>query len=136
MIKAILMDFNGVIIDDEPIQHAAYKEIFSADGVDVTDEMYYSRLGMDDKTFVASILEEAGKPSDMDRVLELTSARPSSRRDTSISAFRCHVRPKPCRRALSPEQRIGRKDAGLVLPRRHPSAVDLHANDSRQCGRR
>ena len=74
MIKAILMDFNGVIINDEPIQHAAYKEIFAADGIDVTDEMYYSRLGMDDKTFVASILEEAGKPADMERVLELTAA--------------------------------------------------------------
>jgi beta-phosphoglucomutase len=75
MIKAILMDFNGVIINDEPIQHAAYKEIFSADGIDVTDEMYYSRLGMDDKTFVASILEEAGKPVDFEHVLELTAAK-------------------------------------------------------------
>ncbi|HEX6278779.1 MAG TPA: HAD family phosphatase [Pyrinomonadaceae bacterium] len=75
MIKAILMDFNGVIIDDEPIQHAAYKEIFSADGIDVTDEMYYSRLGMDDKTFVASILEEAGKTAEIDRVLEMTAAK-------------------------------------------------------------
>jgi HAD superfamily hydrolase (TIGR01509 family) len=75
MIKALLMDFNGVIIDDEPIQHAAYKEIFGADGIDVTDEMYYSRLGMDDKTFVASILNEAGKPSGIDYVLELTAKK-------------------------------------------------------------
>ena len=75
MIKAILMDFNGVIINDEPIQHAAYKDIFAADGIDVTDEMYYSRLGMDDKTFVASILQEAGRESDMDRVLEMTAAK-------------------------------------------------------------
>ena len=75
MIKAILMDFNGVIINDEPIQHAAYKDIFASDGIDVTDEMYYSRLGMDDKTFVASILQEAGRESDMDRVLEMTAAK-------------------------------------------------------------
>ena len=87
MIKAILMDFNGVIINDEPIQHAAYKEIFSADGIDVTDEMYYSRLGMDDKTFVASILEEAGKPADMDRVLELTSAKTTHWRDIVSDAM-------------------------------------------------
>lgn len=81
MIKAILMDFNGVIINDEPIQHAAYKEIFAADGIDVTDEMYYSRLGMDDKTFVASILEEAGKPADMDQVLQRTAAKTAHWRD-------------------------------------------------------
>ena len=70
-----MMDFNGVIIDDEPIQHAAYKEIFAEDGIDVTDEMYYSRLGMDDKTFVASILQESGRPADVDRVLGMTAAK-------------------------------------------------------------
>src|SRR5262245_49686282 len=74
-VRAILMDFNGVIINDEPIQHAAYREMFKADGIDVTDEMYYSRLGMDDKSFVASILEEAGKPANVDRVLELSAAK-------------------------------------------------------------
>jgi beta-phosphoglucomutase len=87
MIKALLMDFNGVIINDEPIQHAAYKEIFSADGIDVSDEMYYSRLGMDDKTFVASILEEAGKPVDFDRVLELTAAKTAHWRDIVSDAM-------------------------------------------------
>ena len=87
MIKALLLDFNGVIINDEPIQHAAYKEIFAADGIDVTDEMYYSRLGMDDKTFVASILEEAGKPADIDKVLELTSAKTSHWRDIVSDAM-------------------------------------------------
>jgi HAD superfamily hydrolase (TIGR01509 family) len=87
MIKALLMDFNGVIVNDEPIQHAAYKEIFAADGIDVTDEMYYSRLGMDDKTFVASILEEAGKPADIDRVLELTSAKTEHWRDIVSDAM-------------------------------------------------
>lgn len=75
MIKAILMDFNGVIIDDEPIQHEAYREILKEDGIDISDEDYYSRLGMDDKTFVASILEAAGKPADMERVLELTAEK-------------------------------------------------------------
>ena len=75
MIKAILMDFNGVVIDDESIQHDVYRELFKADGIDVTDDTYYSRLGMDDKTFVASILDEAGKPSGIDRVLELTTAK-------------------------------------------------------------
>lgn len=75
MIKAILMDFNGVIIDDEPIQHAAYREMLKDDGIDITDEDYYSRLGMDDRTFVASILEAAGKDAEVDRVGELTRGK-------------------------------------------------------------
>lgn len=82
MIKALLLDFNGVVIDDESIQHDVYRELFKADGIDVTDELYYSRLGMDDKTFVASILEEAGKPAGIDLVLELTTAKTQRWRDT------------------------------------------------------
>lgn len=58
------MDFNGVVINDEPIQHKAYRAAFGAEGIDVSDEEYYSRLGMDDKTFVSSIFEAAGKPAD------------------------------------------------------------------------
>ncbi|MBK9156512.1 MAG: HAD family phosphatase [Chloracidobacterium sp.] len=57
MIKAILMDFNGVVIDDEPIQLAIYRSMFADEGVEVSDEAYYSRLGMDDKTFAASVLK-------------------------------------------------------------------------------
>ena len=75
MIKALLMDFNGVIINDEPIQHAAYREIFKAEGIDVTDEDYYSRLGMDDRTFVSSVLEANGKEASVEKVGEMTRAK-------------------------------------------------------------
>lgn len=75
MIKALLFDFNGVVINDEPIQHEVYRDLFAADGIEITDETYYSRLGMDDKRFVASILADAGKSADVDRVLEITTAK-------------------------------------------------------------
>lgn len=75
MIKALLLDFNGVVIDDESIQHDIYRELMQAEGIEVTDETYYSRLGMDDKRFVASVLDEAGKPSGIDEVLRFTTAK-------------------------------------------------------------
>lgn len=87
MIKSLLLDFNGVIIDDEPIQHSVYTELLKGDGIEITDEMYYSRLGMDDKTFVASILEEAGKPADAERVLEITTAKTQKWRDMVSSGM-------------------------------------------------
>lgn len=87
MIKSILTDFNGVIINDEPIQHEAYREIFHEHGIEVTDEMYYARLGMDDKTFVASILEDAGKPGGMDLVLELTADKTARWREIVSQAM-------------------------------------------------
>ncbi len=85
MIKALLFDFNGVIIDDESIQQAIYAELLAADGITMSDEMYFSRLGMDDKAFVSSVLMEAGKPAGIDRVLELTTAKTQRWREKMAS---------------------------------------------------
>lgn len=62
MIKAIFFDFNGVIIDDETIQMNAYREVMKEHGIDLTEEWYFSALGMDDKTFVRAMFERAQKP--------------------------------------------------------------------------
>jgi beta-phosphoglucomutase-like phosphatase (HAD superfamily) len=62
MIKAILMDWNGVVINDEQVQCDAYKSVFEEHGVELTDEGYYARMGMNDRAFTASVFEEAGKP--------------------------------------------------------------------------
>jgi len=62
MIKAILFDFNGVIIDDETIQMKAYQEILKGHEVPLDEELYFGALGMDDRTFVRSMFAYAKKP--------------------------------------------------------------------------
>jgi phosphoglycolate phosphatase/beta-phosphoglucomutase len=62
MIKAIFFDFNGVIIDDETIQMKAYTDVLRGYDINVTEEMYFSALGNDDRTFVRSMFAKAGKP--------------------------------------------------------------------------
>jgi HAD superfamily hydrolase (TIGR01509 family) len=57
MIKAIFLDFNGVVIDDEPLQLLAYQEVLQAEGITLTEEEYYSSLGMNDMRFVRSVFE-------------------------------------------------------------------------------
>ena len=59
MIQAIFFDFNGVIIDDEPLQMAAYRDILSEYGIALTESDYYGSLGMDDKTFVQAAFQRA-----------------------------------------------------------------------------
>jgi HAD superfamily hydrolase (TIGR01509 family) len=59
MIQAIFFDFNGVIIDDEPLQMAAYRDILGEQGIEVTEDDYYGSLGMDDKRFVQAAFERA-----------------------------------------------------------------------------
>ncbi|MEO6391890.1 MAG: HAD family phosphatase [Pyrinomonadaceae bacterium] len=78
MIKAILFDFNGVIIDDEPIQHRAYQAAFEPLGISITDEQYYAQLGKDDRAFVEAICQNAGHDltvADRDALIERKSAR-------------------------------------------------------------
>lgn len=61
MIRAILFDFNGVIIDDEPLHLTAYREALDAEGVALTDADYHECLGMDDLTFTRAAFERAGR---------------------------------------------------------------------------
>jgi len=61
MIQAILFDFNGVIIDDEPLHMKAYTEALAAEGVTFTEKDYHDSLGMDDVTFVHAAFGRVGK---------------------------------------------------------------------------
>lgn len=61
MIQAIFFDFNGVIIDDEPIQMQAYKEVLRDHGIELSEADYYGALGLDDKGFVRQAFQRADK---------------------------------------------------------------------------
>lgn len=75
VVKGILMDFNGVIINDEPVQMRAFQEVLKAEGIDLTEDDYYASLGMDDKTFTRAAYERAGKTCDESKVAEITAAK-------------------------------------------------------------
>jgi beta-phosphoglucomutase len=64
MINAIFFDFNGVIIDDERLQMTAYQQVLQGHGIELTEAQYFGALGMDDRTFVHTALERAGKLTD------------------------------------------------------------------------
>lgn len=55
------MDFNGVIINDEPLQMKAYQEILKQEGIELTEEDYYGSMGMDDLTFINAAYARADK---------------------------------------------------------------------------
>jgi beta-phosphoglucomutase len=77
-IKALLFDFNGVIIDDEPIQMRAFQELLDAEGIAVTKADYVESHGMDDQRFVEAAYERAGKKVDAakrDAIIEAKFAK-------------------------------------------------------------
>jgi beta-phosphoglucomutase len=61
MIQAVFFDFNGVIIDDEPLHLKAYTEALAEVGVGLTEKDYLDSLGMDDETFVRAAFGRAGR---------------------------------------------------------------------------
>ena len=51
MIEAVLFDFNGVLVDDEPQHCVALQRVLADEGVTLTREDYYTHyLGLDDRT--------------------------------------------------------------------------------------
>ncbi len=82
MIKAILMDFNGVIVNDEAIQMKVYQDILKSEGIDLTEEDYYDCMGMNDRIFVENAYEKAGKIPETNKVLEITQTKTQRWRET------------------------------------------------------
>ena len=75
MIKAILFDFNGVIINDEPLHLQAYTEVLKNEDIEMTEEDYYSCLGMDDKAYIETAFGLAEKECDSAKVSEIMDAK-------------------------------------------------------------
>jgi HAD superfamily hydrolase (TIGR01509 family) len=76
MLKTIFFDFNGVIIDDEPLQMKAYQESLQKLGVTLTAEQYYGALGTDDRAFVCAVFEREAKElseQDLQSIIERKS---------------------------------------------------------------
>lgn len=50
MLRAVIFDFNGIIVDDEPIHFRLFRRVFAEEGIDLNEAAYYQRyLGFDDR---------------------------------------------------------------------------------------
>jgi len=62
MLRAVLFDFDGVIVLSEPLHYAAYAEVFAARGVELTERDYYRRyLSHTDREVIDRIVEDSGR---------------------------------------------------------------------------
>lgn len=58
MLRAIILDFNGVIVNDEPHHFMAMRDVVSEFGVIITEQEYWSRyLPLDDENCLQAICE-------------------------------------------------------------------------------
>jgi beta-phosphoglucomutase len=68
-LRAAVFDFDGVIVDSEPLHFRSLREALRADAVEITEQEYWEHLlAHDDKGSIRRALERRGEPSDAARV--------------------------------------------------------------------
>jgi beta-phosphoglucomutase len=61
MIRAVVFDFDGVIVDSEPLHLRAYQSVLSSIGIALTAEAYYGRyLGYNDEDMLRLVFRDHG----------------------------------------------------------------------------
>lgn len=76
MIKAFIFDFDGVVVDSEPLHFKVFQEILKNEGIDLTENLYISKyLAFDDKTFFTRSLSDFGKYEDSEQVNQLINKK-------------------------------------------------------------
>ena len=75
-IRAVIFDFNGVLVDDEHLHFDMFREVLSHEGVEITARDYHERfLGLDDRGCFAAALSEFGKLVDDHQLDELIARK-------------------------------------------------------------
>ena len=82
VLRAILFDFNGVLVDDEPIHLEMFQRVLADEGISLTAEDYYrDYLGMDDRGCFAAVLQRAGEAATVPRLMRLIARKASYYQD-------------------------------------------------------
>ena len=76
MIRAVIFDFNGILVDDEPVHFALFREVLAGEGIELTERAYHEEyLGYDDRGCFELALQRAGRSADRARVDTLISRK-------------------------------------------------------------
>jgi HAD superfamily hydrolase (TIGR01509 family) len=72
MLRAVIFDFNGIIVDDEPIHFKLFQRVLGEEGIMLTEEDYYARyLGFDDRGAFMAGFRENSRPLRAEKLHEL-----------------------------------------------------------------
>jgi len=82
MVRAVLFDFNGVLVDDEPVHLALLQRVLGEEGVELSEEDYWSLyVGLDDRACFRTLLEGAGKAPTGPHLMRLIARKASYYQD-------------------------------------------------------
>lgn len=76
MLRALLFDFNGILVNDEPVHFALFRRVLGEEGVGLSQEDYYGLyLGFDDRDCFAAALGAAGQVVAPQRLARLVARK-------------------------------------------------------------
>ena len=76
VLKAVIFDFNGVIVDDEPLHLELFRRVLEEEGLTLFDKDYYKKyLGYDDRRCFIAILTDAGRIGDANYIDRLITRK-------------------------------------------------------------
>ncbi|MEO8494430.1 MAG: HAD family phosphatase [Planctomycetota bacterium] len=75
-LKGIVFDFDGVLVDSEPLHHRALQEVLQPHGVQIDFETFRrDYVGLDDETFFRRVWEMASLPEEQFNLRRLKAAK-------------------------------------------------------------
>jgi beta-phosphoglucomutase len=91
MVLAVIFDFNGVLVDDEPVHFALFREILAEEGIELTERQYHEEyLGYDDRGCFEVALARAGRPIDrkgIEALIARKAQRYAAQAETGLRIF-------------------------------------------------
>jgi HAD superfamily hydrolase (TIGR01509 family) len=143
MIRAVIFDFNGVLVDDEHVHFELLRDVLAEEGITLSERAYYDEyLGYDDRGCFETALVRAGQPLDSARIEGLIArkaARYATRAEGGLKLFPgasgavaglAEAWPVAvCSGALRPEIEYG---LGRLGVREHVAAI-IAAEDTDRC---
>jgi len=76
MIRAIIFDLDGTLVDTEPLHFAAFNEVLAPEGIEIGREEYFTRLiGYDDRDCFTVVIRERGRTVDQAAIAELVARK-------------------------------------------------------------
>jgi HAD superfamily hydrolase (TIGR01509 family) len=73
---AVLFDFDGVIVNSEPLHYQAFREVLAAEHIELTEEEYYRELiGFDDKGAFRHVFQTRKRPLSPKTFLSLMAGK-------------------------------------------------------------
>lgn len=83
MLRAIIFDFNGILVDDEPIHLEMFQKVLQEEGISLSEKDYYARyLGMDDRGCFKAAYQDHGKKLDETTLVEMIRRKALYYRDS------------------------------------------------------